>query len=67
MLNTPFSFSNYNTNTIFSFHWIQEEFKGPTRIFMSATIHDLQSYIEKNNWYVEDEVSTLYNKRELEK
>ncbi len=41
--------STYNTNTIFSFEWIQEFFQDKVCIFMSATIDELKSYMEKNN------------------
>jgi len=43
--------SNFNTNTIFSFRFVQEQFtnENKIRIFMSATINDIKSVIIKDN------------------
>lgn len=40
--------SNYNTNTIISFHIINEFFRNKIRIFLSATITDFQEYLINN-------------------
>lgn len=39
--------SNYNTDTGLSFRWIQECFAHKIRFFMSATIEDIQAYVEE--------------------
>lgn len=52
--------SNYNTNTIFSFRWVQDVFRNKLCIFMSATIHELQSYIEKINLFDGEYIDTAY-------
>ena len=38
--------SNYNTDTSLSFRWIQDKFADKVRIFMSATIRDIELYIK---------------------
>ena len=38
--------SNYNTDTSFSFRWIQECFADKVRIFMSATMENIKQYIK---------------------
>lgn len=40
--------SNYNTNTIYSYKMIRDLFKDKLRIFMSATIEEIQEQIEKD-------------------
>ena len=40
--------SNYNTNTIYSYKVIRDLFKDKLRIFMSATIEEIQEQIEKD-------------------
>lgn len=47
--------SNYNTNTVFSFQWIRDTFWNKGCIFMSATIREVQSYIEEKNPFKYDE------------
>lgn len=39
--------SNYNTDTALSFRWIQDCFADKTRIFMSATIRNIELYIRE--------------------
>lgn len=51
--------SNFNTNTVLSFRFVQELFANRIRIFMSATIGDIRSFIIKDNekrkkWHVRD-------------
>lgn len=41
--------SNYNTNTALSFRFVQEKYINKMRIFISATIADIQSYIQQDN------------------
>ena len=41
--------SNYNTSTGVSFRWIQEMFAHKIRIFMSATIDEIEDIINKND------------------
>ncbi|MDE6662081.1 MAG: DEAD/DEAH box helicase family protein [Lachnospiraceae bacterium] len=56
--------SNYNTNTICSYRWVQDTFENKLSIFMSATINEIQSYIEKNNVCGNNDLHTLcYNIR----
>ncbi len=52
--------SSYNTNTVFSFRWIQDVFRHKVCIFMSATIHELKSYMETKNLYEYGESNTKY-------
>lgn len=57
--------SNFNTNTILSFRFVQEQFAEKIRIFMSATINDIRSVIIKDNvkrekWDVVYECSDEY-------
>lgn len=52
--------STYNTNTVFSFRWIQDVFRNKVCIFMSATIHELKSYMETKNLYDYGESNTAY-------
>ena len=40
--------SNYNTNTIYSYRVVRELFKYKLKIFISATIEDIQKQIEKD-------------------
>lgn len=42
--------SNYNANTGLSFRLVQELFYDKMRIFMSATIVSIQTYIKRDNW-----------------
>ena len=48
--------SNYNTNTALSFRFVQEYFLSKIRIFISATISDIKSYI------VQDTIKRLYGR-----
>lgn len=48
--------SNYNTNTALSFRFVQEKFLSKIRIFISATISDIMSYI------VQDTTKRLYGR-----
>ena len=41
--------SNYNTNTALSFRFIQENYFGKIRIFISSTINDIEDFIRKDN------------------
>lgn len=41
--------SNYNTRTILSFRFVKENFWKKVRIFISATIEQIQKYVEMNN------------------
>ena len=53
--------SNYNTNTIFSFRWIQDVFQEKLCIFMSATIREMKAYVEdKNLWEGKETYTRVY-------
>ena len=52
--------STYNTNTVFSFRWVQDAFQNKISIFMSATIQELKTYIETNNLYEYGKINTAY-------
>ncbi|RHC12131.1 hypothetical protein DW856_19295 [Roseburia intestinalis] len=54
--------SNYNTNTGVSFRWIQEMFAHKIRIFMSATIDEIEDIINKNDKKMEHQCSQWYYK-----
>lgn len=54
--------STYNTNTIFTFEWLQEFFQNKVCIFMSATIDELKSYMEENNLYEYGKSNTVHYK-----
>ena len=41
--------SNYNTNTCWSFRFVSEVFAQKIRIYMSATIEDIMTFIRKDN------------------
>ena len=54
--------SNYNINTGVSFRWIQEMFAHKIRIFMSATIDEIEDIINKNDKKMEHQCSQWYYK-----
>ena len=51
--------STYNTNTVLSYRWIQKAFCGKVCIFMSATVDELKTYMEKNNLHDYGEINSL--------
>lgn len=53
--------SNYNTNTELSFRWIQDMFFFKIRIFMSATIDEIKTYIENDDMNREMYWSNYYH------
>lgn len=41
--------SNYNTNTIWSYNFVKNNFENKIRIYMSATIEKIKAYVENDN------------------
>lgn len=41
--------SNYNTNTIISYNFVRDIFRGKLRIYMSATIKEIYEIVERDN------------------
>ncbi len=63
--------SNFNMNTIFSFRFVQEQFADKIRIFMSATINDIRTFIIKDYekrkyWEVIDAEGSCVEKRKYD-
>lgn len=53
--------ANFNTNTDLSYWWIRDVFENKIRIFMSATIDDIEQYI-KEDWLHRKDAKTNYYK-----
>lgn len=43
-----FADSNFNTNTILSYWWIRQQFRGKIQIFISATLDAVKNQVEKD-------------------
>lgn len=53
--------SNYNTNTVVSYRIVNKLFQSKIRIFLSATIRQIQEYIEDNEKNVRNYRTPIYN------
>lgn len=53
--------SNYNTNTVVSYRIVNKLFQSKIRIFLSATIKQIQKYIEDNEKNVRNYRTPIYN------